>query len=75
MNRRARVALALGEHRMIPTAIDDVIAYLIASELNYDARESTFRAWAREVHVPVRRSHLTRLNDAKRRELNRKLPF
>lgn len=72
-NKRARLVLALGEHRLIPIAKDDVIAYLIAADWKPDAREALYRAWCREVGVQVHNSDVKRARAGRLRELNRKL--
>jgi hypothetical protein len=73
LNNRERLVAALGEHRLIPIAKDDVIAYLIAADWKPDAREALYRAWCLEVHVQVHKSDVTRARAGRVRELNRKL--
>jgi hypothetical protein len=71
--QHARVLAALGAHRMIPIAKDDVIACLAVTDWKPAARELLYRDWCEVVGVSCDRSDLTRVRQAKRRELNRKL--
>lgn len=72
---RARVVRALGEHRMIPIAKDDVVAYLASTDWEPIKRELLYRSWAGLVGCPIYRSDLERVRQARRRECNRALPL
>jgi hypothetical protein len=52
---------------------DDVIAYLLASDWKSDARELLYREWCKVVGVDVTRADLRRVQQFRRRELNRRL--
>lgn len=73
--QRARVARALGEHRMIPIAVDDVIAYLAAADWEPKARGALFRDWCEVVGVWCSAPLLKRAQAGRRRETNRPLSF
>jgi len=64
---------ALGEHRLIPLAKDDVIAYIAVTDWPPRQRELFYRAWCRVVGVDVLRSDVTRARQGRKRELNRRL--
>lgn len=64
---------ALGEHRMIPIAKDDVIAYLAACAWTPKEREAMYRSWCDAVDLPVNSRDLDRARAGRKRELNRKL--
>jgi len=68
---RARVAVALGEHRMIPIAKDDVIEYLAVTDWPADRRERLYLEWCKHVGVSALRSDIQRVKQARRRESNR----
>jgi hypothetical protein len=70
---RDRVEMALGAHRCLPIMKDDVIAYLLASDWKSDARELLYREWCKVVGVDVTRADLRRVQQFRRRELNRSL--
>jgi hypothetical protein len=72
-NKRARLVAALGEHRMIPIAKDDVIAYLAAAAWPPNDREAMYRSWCEVVGLAVNSKDLERARAGRRRELNRKL--
>lgn len=67
------VEKALGAHRMIPIAKDDVIAYLIVTDWPPADREALYRKWCAAVGTDVLRGDLKRARAGRRRELNRKL--
>lgn len=71
--QRTRVVAALGEQRCVPIALDDVIAYLAATDWLPSRREALYRDWCEVVGLPVERSQLARARNGRRRELNRKL--
>lgn len=71
--KRRELVAALGEHRMIPIAKDDVIAYLAACAWDPKAREALYRDWCAAVGLDVNSRDLNRARAGRRRELNRKL--
>jgi hypothetical protein len=73
--QHARVVTALGAHRVIPIAKDDVIAYLIATDWKPAARELLYRDWCEVVGVDCSRTDIARVRGGRRRELNRGFNF
>jgi hypothetical protein len=70
-----RVVAALGEHRCIPIAKDDVIAYLAVTDWTADARELLYRDWCAVVDLPVERTDVRRARNGRRRETNRRFEW
>lgn len=72
---RERVVRALGEHRCIPIAKDDVIGYLAACAWSPEQRGELYREWCEVVGVFCSAPDLKRAKAGRRRELNRRLDF